>query len=148
MDLPLAVQHFFDIPDDIDLDNAILSDPSLTESSSSPPHLTASDDQLLSPDYWLSNAARYAQLRQRFLPYKLSTTSSNANWVDDLGLDDNCHDVSIPRFHNRTRIRARDSGFGTASVARFDNRIRVGRPCARRNTMPDYSTTSISRFDN
>lgn len=84
MDLPLVVQRFFDIPDTIDVDNVYLSDSSATESSSSP-HLTASDEQFLDPQYWLSNPVQYARLKQKFLPYKLPRTPCNeVDWLDEL----------------------------------------------------------------
>ena len=83
MDLPAAVQRFFDIPSDIDLDRS-LSD-SITESSSSP-HLMPSDDLFLNPEYWYSHPDEYARLKQCFLPYKLPRRSSKfaLDWVDGL----------------------------------------------------------------
>ncbi|KAI6142124.1 hypothetical protein BKA82DRAFT_28518 [Pisolithus tinctorius] len=81
MDLPLAAKCFFDIPDDVDLDNVVLSDPSLTESSTSP-HITASDDQLLDPEYWHSHPYQYEQFIQCLLPYQLPGALANANWAD------------------------------------------------------------------
>ena len=84
MDLPLVVQRFFDIPDTIDVDNVYLSDSSATESSSSP-HLTASDEQFLDLQYWLSDPVQYARLKQKFLPYKLPRTPCNeVDWLDEL----------------------------------------------------------------
>lgn len=65
MSLPLL--RFLQIPDNIDFDNVFLSDPSATESSSSP-HLTASDDMLLDPTYWTDHPPRYRYLMQRILP--------------------------------------------------------------------------------
>jgi len=83
IDLPHVVQRFFDIPDNIDLNDVDISDPSITESSSSP-HLTPSDNEFLDPEYWLSHPIQYAQLKQHFLPYKLRRNPSDADLADEL----------------------------------------------------------------
>ncbi|KAI6023090.1 hypothetical protein BKA83DRAFT_12597 [Pisolithus microcarpus] len=95
MDIPVVMKHFFDIPDDIDLDNAVLSDPSLTESSGSP-HLTASDEQILDLEYWHSHPYQYGQLKQRLLPYQLPRALSNTSWTDKALLS-GC-DTPAPHF--------------------------------------------------
>lgn len=89
MSLPLL--RFLQIPfDDIDFDNVVLSDPSLTESSNSP-RLTASDEMVLDPAYWFSHPPRYRYLMQRIstlLPTLQASALSteDQNWVAALSV--------------------------------------------------------------
>ncbi|KAG2740140.1 hypothetical protein P692DRAFT_20881198 [Suillus brevipes Sb2] len=92
MSLPLL--HFLQIPEDIDFDNIFLSDPSATESSSSP-HLTASDDMLLDPTYWTDHPPQYRYLMQHILPLlpALETGGFHVHahhwdWATDLFVND------------------------------------------------------------
>ncbi|KAG2109480.1 hypothetical protein DEU56DRAFT_920361 [Suillus clintonianus] len=80
MSLPLL--RFLQIPfDDIDFDNVVLSDPSLTESSNSP-RLTASDEMVLNPAYWFSHPPRYRYLMQR-ISTLLPTLQASASSTED-----------------------------------------------------------------
>ncbi|KAG1719624.1 uncharacterized protein EDB91DRAFT_1257535 [Suillus paluster] len=76
---------------DIDFDNVFLSDPSATESSSSP-YLTASDNMLIDPAYWNQHPPRFHYLIQQIstlLPALESDLGTqNDNWVADLFVKD------------------------------------------------------------
>ncbi|KAG2029526.1 hypothetical protein BDR03DRAFT_987695 [Suillus americanus] len=89
MSLPLL--RFLQMNCDIDFDNVVLSDPSVTESSSSP-YLTASDNMLLDPAYWIQHPPRFRYLIQQIstlLPALESDPGTqNHNWVADLFVED------------------------------------------------------------
>ncbi|KAG2742849.1 hypothetical protein P692DRAFT_20879564 [Suillus brevipes Sb2] len=89
MSLPLL--RFLQMNCDIDFDNVVLSDPSMTESSSSP-YLTASDNMLLDPAYWIQHPPRFRYLMQQIstlLPsLEPDLGTHNHNWVADLFFED------------------------------------------------------------
>ncbi|KAG2028590.1 hypothetical protein BDR03DRAFT_1019600 [Suillus americanus] len=89
MSLPLL--RFLQMNCDIDFDNVVLSDPSVTESSSSP-YLTAADNMLLDPAYWIQHPPRFRYLIQQIstlLPALESDPGTqNHNWVADLFVED------------------------------------------------------------
>jgi hypothetical protein len=85
MSLPLLC--FLQMNCDIDFYNVVLSDPSVTESSSSP-YLTASDNMLLNPAYWIQHPPQFCYLMQQIstlLPALESDLGTqNHDWVADL----------------------------------------------------------------
>ncbi|KAG1837570.1 hypothetical protein DFJ58DRAFT_734287 [Suillus subalutaceus] len=132
MSLPLL--HFLQIPfDDIDFDNVVLSDPSLTESSSSP-HLTASDDMLLDPTYWSSHPPRYRYLMQHISPLlpALETAgfhvcAHHLDWATDL---------FVNNTQATTTSLAADTGSMTEPESDIEVTLSIAVPAAQVTTAP------------